>query len=148
MFTRKVHTDLNYVACAKKLLAAQDVVFPQFATHNAQTLATIYHLAKGKRFEFQCLHGMGETLYDQVVGKENLNIQCRVYAPVGSYQTLLAYLVRRLLENGSNSSFVNQIVDENVSIDKLLEDPVAKSRYYRRHHAPENTATDKIICRS
>ncbi|UKH17656.1 bifunctional proline dehydrogenase/L-glutamate gamma-semialdehyde dehydrogenase PutA [Actinobacillus pleuropneumoniae] len=127
VFTRKVHTDLNYVACAKKLLAAQDVVFPQFATHNAQTLATIYHLAKGKRFEFQCLHGMGETLYDQVVGKENLNIQCRVYAPVGSYQTLLAYLVRRLLENGSNSSFVNQIVDENVSIDKLLEDPVAKA---------------------
>lgn len=127
VFSRKVHTDLNYIVCAKKLLAAQDVIYPQFATHNAQTLSTIYHLAKGKRFEFQCLHGMGETLYDQVVGENNLNVQCRIYAPVGSYQTLLAYLVRRLLENGANSSFVNQIVDENLSIDDLAQDPVAKA---------------------
>ncbi|MDO4698986.1 MAG: bifunctional proline dehydrogenase/L-glutamate gamma-semialdehyde dehydrogenase PutA, partial [Pasteurellaceae bacterium] len=127
VFSRKVHTDLNYIVCAKKLLAAQDVIYPQFATHNAQTLSTIYHLAKGKRFEFQCLHGMGETLYDQVVGEHNLNVQCRIYAPVGSYQTLLAYLVRRLLENGANSSFVNQIVDENLSIDDLAQDPVAKA---------------------
>lgn len=124
VFSRKVHTDLNYIACAKKLLNAQDVIYPQFATHNAQTLATIYYLAKGKTFEFQCLHGMGETLYDQVVGQDNLNIQCRIYAPVGSYQTLLAYLVRRLLENGSNSSFVNQLVDERVSVERLIEDPV------------------------
>ncbi|WGE47863.1 bifunctional proline dehydrogenase/L-glutamate gamma-semialdehyde dehydrogenase PutA [Actinobacillus equuli] len=127
VFSRKVHTDLNYIACAKKLLGAQDVIYPQFATHNAQTLATIYYLAKGKKFEFQCLHGMGETLYDQVVGKENLDIQCRVYAPVGSYQTLLAYLVRRLLENGSNSSFVNQLVNERVSVESLTEDPVLKA---------------------
>ncbi|WP_150540196.1 bifunctional proline dehydrogenase/L-glutamate gamma-semialdehyde dehydrogenase PutA [Actinobacillus vicugnae] len=127
VFSRKVHTDLNYIACAKKLLAAQDVIYPQFATHNAQTLATIYHLAKGKKFEFQCLHGMGETLYDQVVGKQNLDVQCRIYAPVGSYQTLLAYLVRRLLENGSNSSFVNQLVDEQVSVERLAEDPVVKA---------------------
>lgn len=127
VFSRKVHSDLNYIACAKKLLAAQDVIYPQFATHNAQTLATIYHLAKGKHFEFQCLHGMGETLYDQVVGKANLDVQCRIYAPVGSYQTLLAYLVRRLLENGSNSSFVNQIVDEKVSVSSLAEDPIAKA---------------------
>ncbi|MGX3022143.1 bifunctional proline dehydrogenase/L-glutamate gamma-semialdehyde dehydrogenase PutA [Ursidibacter sp. B-7004-1] len=127
VFSRKVHTDLNYIVCAKKLLAAQDVIYPQFATHNAQTLSTIYHLAKGKRFEFQCLHGMGETLYDQVVGENNLNVQCRIYAPVGSYQTLLAYLVRRLLENGANSSFVNQIVDENLSIDDLAKDPVEKA---------------------
>ena len=127
VFSRKVHTDLNYVVCAKKLLGAQDVIYPQFATHNAQTLSTIYHLAKGKKFEFQCLHGMGETLYDQVVGENNLNIQCRIYAPVGSYQTLLAYLVRRLLENGANSSFVNQIVDENLSIDDLAQDPVQKA---------------------
>ncbi|MBF0784078.1 bifunctional proline dehydrogenase/L-glutamate gamma-semialdehyde dehydrogenase PutA [Muribacter muris] len=127
VFSRKVHTDLNYVVCAKKLLAAQDVIYPQFATHNAQTLATVYHLAKGKRFEFQCLHGMGETLYDEVVGKENLDVQCRIYAPVGSYQTLLAYLVRRLLENGANSSFVNQIVDENIRIEDLIADPVQKT---------------------
>ena len=127
VFSRKVHTDLNYVVCAKKLLGAQDVIYPQFATHNAQTLSTIYHLAKGKKFEFQCLHGMGETLYDQVVGENNLNIQCRIYAPVGSYQTLLAYLVRRLLENGANSSFVNQIVDENLSIADLAQDPVKKA---------------------
>ncbi|OOH87240.1 bifunctional proline dehydrogenase/L-glutamate gamma-semialdehyde dehydrogenase [Pasteurellaceae bacterium 15-036681] len=127
VFSRKVHTDLNYVVCAKKLLSAQDVIYPQFATHNAQTLSTIYHLAQGKHFEFQCLHGMGETLYDQVVGKDNLNVQCRIYAPVGSYQTLLAYLVRRLLENGANSSFVNQIVDENLSIDDLAQDPVQKA---------------------
>ncbi|MCK3654871.1 bifunctional proline dehydrogenase/L-glutamate gamma-semialdehyde dehydrogenase [Pasteurellaceae bacterium Macca] len=128
VFSRKVHTDLNYIVCAKKLLAAQDVIYPQFATHNAQTLSTVYHLAKGKRFEFQCLHGMGETLYDQVVGAENLNVQCRIYAPVGSYQTLLAYLVRRLLENGANSSFVNQIVDENFSLDDLAQDPVEKAQ--------------------
>lgn len=127
VFSRKVHTDLNYVVCAKKLLSAQDVIYPQFATHNAQTLSTIYHLAQGKHFEFQCLHGMGETLYDEVVGSHNLNVQCRIYAPVGSYQTLLAYLVRRLLENGANSSFVNQIVDENLSIDDLACDPVAKA---------------------
>ncbi|VTU08219.1 bifunctional proline dehydrogenase/pyrroline-5-carboxylate dehydrogenase [Actinobacillus indolicus] len=128
VFSRKVHTDLNYIVCAKKLLSAQDVIYPQFATHNAQTLSTIYHLAQGKQFEFQCLHGMGETLYDQVVGTNNLNVQCRIYAPVGSYQTLLAYLVRRLLENGANSSFVNQIVDENLSIDDLARDPVDKAK--------------------
>ncbi|MDO9979434.1 bifunctional proline dehydrogenase/L-glutamate gamma-semialdehyde dehydrogenase PutA [Glaesserella parasuis] len=128
VFSRKVHTDLNYIVCAKKLLSAQDVIYPQFATHNAQTLSTIYHLAQGKHFEFQCLHGMGETLYDEVVGSNNLNVQCRIYAPVGSYQTLLAYLVRRLLENGANGSFVNQIVDENLSIDDLACDPVAKAQ--------------------
>ncbi|AHG72823.1 1-pyrroline-5-carboxylate dehydrogenase /proline dehydrogenase [Mannheimia sp. USDA-ARS-USMARC-1261] len=127
VFSRKVHTDLNYIVCAKKLLAAQDAIYPQFATHNAQTLATVYHLAQGKRFEFQCLHGMGESLYDQVVGSDNLNVQCRIYAPVGTYQTLLAYLVRRLLENGANSSFVSQIVDENLSIDDLAQDPVQKA---------------------
>ncbi|TCT16462.1 L-proline dehydrogenase /delta-1-pyrroline-5-carboxylate dehydrogenase [Bibersteinia trehalosi] len=127
VFSRKVHTDLNYIVCAKKLLAAQDVIYPQFATHNAQTLATIYHLAQGKRFEFQCLHGMGESLYDQVVGSDNLNVQCRIYAPVGTYQTLLAYLVRRLLENGANSSFVSQIVDENLSVNDLAQDPVQKA---------------------
>ena len=127
VYTRKVYTDVSYLACAQKLLAATDVIYPQFATHNAQTLATIYSWAQEKNitdYEFQCLHGMGETLYDQVVGKENLDKPCRIYAPVGSHQTLLAYLVRRLLENGANSSFVNQIVDENVSIDTLIADPL------------------------
>ncbi len=127
VYTRKVYTDVSYLACAQKLLAASDVIYPQFATHNAHTLATIYSWAQEQKitdYEFQCLHGMGETLYDQVVGKENLDKPCRIYAPVGSHQTLLAYLVRRLLENGANSSFVNQIVDENVSIDSLIADPM------------------------
>ena len=102
VYTRKVHTDVSYVACAKKLLAAIDAVFPQFASHNAQTLATIYHLAGPDyhvgKYEFQCLHGMGEPLYEEVVGPDRLNRPCRVYAPVGTHETLLGYLVRRLLE--------------------------------------------------
>nr|WP_084640033.1 trifunctional transcriptional regulator/proline dehydrogenase/L-glutamate gamma-semialdehyde dehydrogenase [Kaistia adipata] len=128
VYTRKVHTDVSYVACARKLLAATDAIFPQFATHNAQTLATIYHLAGPEfevgKYEFQCLHGMGEPLYDEVVGKQNLDRPCRIYAPVGTHETLLAYLVRRLLENGANSSFVNRISDPNVSVDELTTDPV------------------------
>ena len=131
VYTRKVYTDLSYLTCSRKLLDATDVIYPQFATHNAHTLATIHTWAKERKvedYEFQCLHGMGETLYDQVVGKDNLNKPCRVYAPVGSHQTLLAYLVRRLLENGANSSFVNQIVDENVAIDSLIADPFETSR--------------------
>ncbi len=128
VFTRKVHTDVSYIACARKLLAAREHVFPQFATHNAQTLATIYHLA-GSQFtigdyEFQCLHGMGEPLYDEVVGAERLNRPGRIYAPVGTHETLLAYLVRRLLENGANSSFVNRISDPKVSVSELVADPV------------------------
>ncbi|MBV8666282.1 MAG: trifunctional transcriptional regulator/proline dehydrogenase/L-glutamate gamma-semialdehyde dehydrogenase [Burkholderiaceae bacterium] len=127
VYTRKTYTDLSYLACAQKLLAATDVIYPQFATHNAHTLASVYTWAKESGvtdYEFQCLHGMGETLYDQVVGKDALNKPCRIYAPVGSHQTLLAYLVRRLLENGANSSFVNQIVDEEIAIDSLIADPV------------------------
>ncbi|MHA7971588.1 trifunctional transcriptional regulator/proline dehydrogenase/L-glutamate gamma-semialdehyde dehydrogenase [Rhizobium sp. CAU 1783] len=128
VYTRKIHTDVAYVACARKLLDAPDAIFPQFATHNAQTLATIYHLAGPDfeigRYEFQCLHGMGEPLYDEVVGKDKLDRPCRIYAPVGTHETLLAYLVRRLLENGANSSFVNRISDPKVSIDELVADPV------------------------
>ena len=139
VYTRKIYTDVSYLACAQKLLAATDVIYPQFATHNAHTLATIYSWAQEKGitdYEFQCLHGMGETLYDQVVGKDNLDKPCRIYAPVGSHQTLLAYLVRRLLENGANSSFVNQIVDENVSIDMLIADPLdAASKLGGEPHA-------------
>jgi RHH-type proline utilization regulon transcriptional repressor/proline dehydrogenase/delta 1-pyrroline-5-carboxylate dehydrogenase len=132
VFTRKVHTDVSYIACARKLLAATDAVFPQFATHNAQTLATIYHLAgpdfKVGKYEFQCLHGMGETLYEEVVGPGKLARPCRIYAPVGTHETLLAYLVRRLLENGANSSFVHRIGDASVSVDDLIADPVAVVR--------------------
>ncbi|PZU10110.1 trifunctional transcriptional regulator/proline dehydrogenase/L-glutamate gamma-semialdehyde dehydrogenase [Sphingomonas sp.] len=132
VYTRKLHTDIAYIACARKLLDARDAVFPQFATHNAQTLATIHHLA-GPDFalgdyEFQCLHGMGEPLYRQVVGKDKLARPCRIYAPVGAHETLLAYLVRRLLENGANSSFVNRIADPAVSIDELIADPVEAVR--------------------
>jgi RHH-type proline utilization regulon transcriptional repressor/proline dehydrogenase/delta 1-pyrroline-5-carboxylate dehydrogenase len=131
VYTRKVYTDVSYLTCAKKLLAATDVIYAQFATHNAHTLSVIYTWAKAdgvSNYEFQCLHGMGETLYDQVVGSNNLDKACRIYAPVGSHETLLAYLVRRLLENGANSSFVNQIVDEAVPIDTLLADPFAQAR--------------------
>ena len=128
VYTRKIYTDVAYIACARKLLAARDVVFPQFATHNAQTLATIYQLAGDDfvlgDYEFQCLHGMGEPLYDQVVGANGLARPCRVYAPVGTHETLLAYLVRRLLENGANSSFVNRIGDPAVPIEDLIADPV------------------------
>ncbi|MCB5202229.1 trifunctional transcriptional regulator/proline dehydrogenase/L-glutamate gamma-semialdehyde dehydrogenase [Neorhizobium sp. T786] len=128
VFTRKIHTDVSYIACARKLLAATDVIFPQFATHNAQTLATIYHLAGPDfhvgKYEFQCLHGMGEPLYDEVVGAKKLDRPCRIYAPVGTHETLLAYLVRRLLENGANSSFVNRIADSAVSVEELIADPV------------------------
>ncbi|MBJ7534813.1 bifunctional proline dehydrogenase/L-glutamate gamma-semialdehyde dehydrogenase PutA [Rhodomicrobium vannielii ATCC 17100] len=131
VFTRKPYTDVSYIACAKRLLAARDRVFPQFATHNAHTLAAIYHLAgpdfRVGDYEFQCLHGMGEALYSRVVGGDALDRPCRIYAPVGTHETLLAYLVRRLLENGANSSFVHQLVDESVSIDDLIADPVEDS---------------------
>nr|WP_310105637.1 trifunctional transcriptional regulator/proline dehydrogenase/L-glutamate gamma-semialdehyde dehydrogenase [Sphingomonas sp. BE138] len=137
VYTRKIHTDVAYIACARKLLAARDAVFPQFATHNAQTLGAIYQLA-GPDFavgdyEFQCLHGMGEPLYDEVVGADRLNRPCRIYAPVGTHETLLAYLVRRLLENGANSSFVNRIADPDVAIADLVADPV---EVVRRMAAP------------
>lgn len=129
VYTRKVHTDIAYIACARRLLGARDAVFPQFATHNAQTLGTIHAMA-GPEFaigdyEFQCLYGMGEPLYEEVVGADRLNRPCRIYAPVGTHETLLAYLVRRLLENGANSSFVNRIADPEVEIADLVADPVA-----------------------
>ena len=136
VYTRKAHTDVSYLACARKLLAAQDAVFPQFATHNAHTLSAIYYMGLDKDYEFQCLHGMGETLYDQVVGAQNLGRRVRIYAPVGTHETLLAYLVRRLLENGANSSFVNQIVDEKVSIEDLIRCPLQLAAGYGgRMHA-------------
>ena len=123
VFTQKAATDVSYQACAKKLLEYRDSIYPQFATHNAYTVATIIEMAENNSgFEFQRLHGMGESLYDQVLA--NKKIPCRVYAPVGKHSDLLAYLVRRLLENGANSSFVNNIVDEKIPVESLLSDPV------------------------
>lgn len=131
VYTRKVYTDVSYLACAKKLLSSPNFIYPQFATHNAHTLSAIYHLAGQNyypgQYEFQCLHGMGEPLYAQVVGKiaeGKLGRPCRIYAPVGTHETLLAYLVRRLLENGANTSFVNRIADTTISLDELVADPV------------------------
>ena len=128
VFTRKPATDLCYRVCAEKLLKARPDVFPQFATHNAQTVATVLGLddlmgANRQGFEFQRLHGMGESLYDALMAMEP--VQCRIYAPVGEHKELLAYLVRRLLENGANSSFVNNIIDETIPVARLSEDPVA-----------------------
>nr|WP_232540226.1 trifunctional transcriptional regulator/proline dehydrogenase/L-glutamate gamma-semialdehyde dehydrogenase [Azohydromonas aeria] len=140
VFTRKAHTDLAYLACARRLLAAPDAVHPQFATHNAHTVAAIHQLcpdwAPG-RYEFQCLHGMGEPLYEMVVAPVadgGLARPCRIYAPVGTHETLLAYLVRRLLENGANSSFVNRIADARIPVEALVADPVAQ---VERHAAAE-----------
>ncbi|MEM6161058.1 trifunctional transcriptional regulator/proline dehydrogenase/L-glutamate gamma-semialdehyde dehydrogenase [Erwinia sp. P6884] len=131
VYTRKVYTDISYLACARKLLAVPNLIYPQFATHNAHSLAAIYQLAGNNyypgQYEFQCLHGMGEPLYEQVVGKVadgKLNRPCRIYAPVGTHETLLAYLVRRLLENGANTSFVNRIADHTLPIEELIADPV------------------------
>ena len=140
VFTRKIHTDVSYLACARKLLAAPDAVFPQFATHNAQTLSAIHAMAGEQaapdRYEFQCLHGMGEPLYEEVTGPAALNRPCRIYAPVGTHETLLAYLVRRLLENGANSSFVNRIGDASVPIEELITDPVTAARAVEPLGAP------------
>lgn len=124
VFTHKHHTDISYLACARALLDAQDVIFPQFATHNAGTIAAILQMANrtGARFELQRLHGMGEGIYREVLG--NPLLACRVYAPVGQHRDLLAYLVRRLLENGANSSFVHQLADESVGMDTLLTSPL------------------------
>ena len=128
VFTRKVFTDVSFQACAKKMLTMTDAIYPQFATHNAYSVAMILSIVGDYRdFEFQCLHGMGSGLYEQIVPANQLGIPARIYAPVGSHEDLLPYLVRRLLENGANSSFVNRIVDENVPISKLIEDPLNKA---------------------
>ena len=122
VFTRKHNSDLSYIACAKKLLGMTDRIYPQFATHNAHSVSAILELAgPDTAFEFQRLHGMGESLHDAVLKAEGT--RCRIYAPVGAHQDLLAYLVRRLLENGANSSFVNQIVDTSISPEQIAKDP-------------------------
>jgi len=124
VFTRKASTDVSYLACARKLLGRRDVFHPMFATHNAHTVASVLEMAGDRTgYEFQRLHGMGEPLYHQIVGPD---MPVRVYAPVGSHEDLLAYLVRRLLENGANSSFVNRIQDEQVPVADIVADPVAR----------------------
>ena len=133
VFTRKCNTDISYTACAKQLFTMADRIYPQFATHNARTVAAVLQLAgfndpdkKDKpRFEFQRLHGMGEALHSHVL--KQYDTPCRIYAPVGAHEDLLAYLVRRLLENGANSSFVNQIVDESISVEEVAADPFAQA---------------------
>jgi RHH-type transcriptional regulator, proline utilization regulon repressor / proline dehydrogenase / delta 1-pyrroline-5-carboxylate dehydrogenase len=123
VFTRKASTDVSYLACARRLLAARERFYPQFATHNAHTVAAVHEYAGGTAgYEFQRLHGMGEALYE-VVGEDLPAVPCRVYAPVGSHEDLLPYLVRRLLENGANTSFVNRIFDEAVPPAQLVADP-------------------------
>ena len=122
VFTRKEHTDVSYIACARMLLDCSDRIYPQFATHNAHSVSAILAMGNDKRaFEFQRLHGMGEALHDVVLRRDGT--RCRIYAPVGAHRDLLAYLVRRLLENGANSSFVNQIVDETVPPEIIARDP-------------------------
>ncbi len=127
VYTRKMATDVSYLACMRRLWDAGDAFFLQFATHNAHSVAAVLELAAAERdFEFQRLHGMGDALYDQIVGIDPQKFSCRVYAPVGGHEDLLAYLVRRLLENGANTSFVNRLVDEAAPIEALIADPVAR----------------------
>ncbi|MEJ2564954.1 MAG: bifunctional proline dehydrogenase/L-glutamate gamma-semialdehyde dehydrogenase PutA [Gammaproteobacteria bacterium] len=127
VYTRKLSTDASYLACAKKMCAARDALFPQFATHNAYTAAALIEIAGDRRnFEFQRLHGMGDALYQQLLNDPDLGVACRVYAPVGSHEDLLPYLVRRLLENGANTSFVNRLEDERTPIEEVIADPLAR----------------------
>jgi RHH-type proline utilization regulon transcriptional repressor/proline dehydrogenase/delta 1-pyrroline-5-carboxylate dehydrogenase len=127
VFTRKVATDVSYLACAARLFEHADVIRPAFATHNAYTIGAIKHLAAGRPFEFQRLHGMGEEVYDALHALEgNQRTPVRIYAPVGGHKELLAYLVRRLLENGANTSFVNRMGDADIPAEELVGDPVAE----------------------
>lgn len=125
VFTRKNSTDVSYLACAKKLLSQPQYFYPQFGTHNAYSVAAIMEMAGDNQdYEFQCLHGMGRPLYDQIVTQ--FKRPCRIYAPVGTHKDLLGYLVRRLLENGANSSFVNKLADDDTPLDSIVFDPVTR----------------------
>ena len=137
VYTRKPNTDVSYLACAHRLFdAGAELIYPQFATHNAHTIAAVQHIAYGRAFEYQRLHGMGTDLYAEVIGAQHLNVPCRVYAPVGTHEDLLPYLVRRLLENGANTSFVNRVVDENVPVRELVADPCEAVRAFAaRNHS-------------
>ena len=138
VFTRKANTDVSYIACAKKVLAQRQAFYPQFATHNAHTIAAITELAGDRLdYEFQRLHGMGRDLYGVVMAEPGFRHACRVYAPVGRHEDLLPYLVRRLLENGSNTSFVNRISDTSLPLEKVAEDPVLKVEETRPVYHPD-----------
>ena len=127
VFTRKANTDISYLACARTLLARPDCFFPQFATHNAHTVAAVIALAgEGSDYEMQRLHGMGQALYEEVIPADKLAVPTRIYAPVGGHEDLLAYLVRRLLENGANTSFVHRIADDEAPVDEIVADPVER----------------------
>ncbi len=146
VFTRKAYTDISYLACARQVLAAGDRLYAQFATHNAHTLASVLHFAGSRRdYEFQRLHGMGEELYAEVIDPEKLNRPCRVYAPVGSHEDLLPYLVRRLLENGANTSFVNRIVDESIQVEDIVADPLDVARRHEYEPHPQIPSPTKIF---
>ena len=149
VWTRKVATDVSYLACARRLLAASDCIYPAFATHNANTIGAVKALAGDAEYEFQRLHGMGEGLYDELAkleaGISEARTPVRIYAPVGTHKELLAYLVRRLLENGANSSFVNRIADEDVPLDALVRDPVAELRALEPKRNPAIPLPDAIF---
>lgn len=133
VYTEKEYTDVSYLACAQKMFAHSDEIYPQFATHNAYSMAAVEELANGKRFEYQLLHGMGQGLYKHVVGK---NTPCRIYAPVGPYKELLPYLIRRLLENGANNSFVRIVSDTKTPVDELVQHPVEAAKDAMKRPAP------------
>ena len=127
VFTYKSATDLSYLACSQLILSQSDVFYPQFASHNAHTVAAVYHSGKQHPgYEFQRLHGMGEPLYHEIIENQHWHSPCRIYAPVGHYHELLPYLVRRLLENGANTSFINQLDQADISVEDLTRDPVER----------------------
>ncbi|TLM77740.1 bifunctional proline dehydrogenase/L-glutamate gamma-semialdehyde dehydrogenase PutA [Microbulbifer harenosus] len=138
VYTRKCHTDLSYQVCARKLLDANDAIYPQFATHNAYTVGLILEMAGNRTdYEFQRLHGMGHLLYDQIEAVHGKRAPVRVYAPVGAHRDLLPYLVRRLLENGANSSFVNRFMDEKTPVNVLVQDTLKLSEACNPYRHPE-----------
>ena len=125
VFTHKSATDVSYLACSQLILSRPDIFFPQFATHNAHTLAAIHQIGtQHPGYEFQRLHGMGKPLYDEIIENQDWRTPCRIYAPIGHYHELLPYLVRRLLENGANTSFINQLDHSEISVEELVRDPV------------------------
>lgn len=147
VFTRKSYTDVCYLACAQKLLNKPNNFYPCFGTHNAYTFASIMEFADKNHpgFEFQRLHGMGKDLYDYAMSELATNINCRIYAPVGEYKDLLPYLIRRLLENGANSSFVNQINDPNIKVEDLISDPVEKAKSFEYEPHPNIRLPQDIL---
>lgn len=136
VFTRKASTDVAYLACARRILEAGELLYPQFATHNAHTVAAIITMAGHRSYEFQRLHGMGESLFEAAILEHELTSHCRVYSPVGTHKDLLPYLVRRLLENGANTSFVNRIVDDSVAVEAIIADPVGEIEVLKERPHP------------